>query len=193
MKMKGKGNRRAPTATGSQSIPTFPGQGTSSVLPPISLATKLLQVANMGTSVLTKVCHTTWGEWSRSSTLIFWHWPAGEQQRAAQDGMEAYFHSKPPSFHQRVLQPKQDAFELLLPKFQSIIKQGYGVSNQSTTETAELANFIMSYIDYFGVTKANNIQVVYNGASCGLNETVWAPNFWLPLAKPATRVLHYNH
>jgi hypothetical protein len=57
-------------------------------------------------------------------------------------------------------------------KFQSIIERGYVVSNQSATETAELADFIMSYIDYFGVPKADDIRVVYNGASCGLNETV---------------------
>ncbi len=51
----------------------------------------------------------------------------------------------------------------------------------------------MSYIDYFGVPKADNIRVVYNGASCGLNETVWAQNFWLPMAKLATGVLNYNY
>ena len=122
MKMKGKRRRRSSTATGSQSTPTFPAQATSSVRPPILLATKLLRDANVGASVLTKVCHTTWWEWSRGSTLIFWRWPAGEQQRKARDRMEAYFHSKPPLFHQQVPQPKQDAFELLLPKFQSIIQ-----------------------------------------------------------------------
>jgi hypothetical protein len=186
---KKKGKRGAAgTAT-----PTFPARGTSSVPPATSPNTELLRDANVGASVLEKVCHTTWWEWSRGSTLIFWRWPAGEQRRGARDGMEAYFHSEPPSFHERVKQPKQDAFELLLPKFQSIIERGYVVSNQSATETAELADFIMSYIDYFGVPKADDIRVVYNGASCGLNETVWAPNFWLPTAKSATRVLNYNY
>jgi hypothetical protein len=89
--------------------------------------------------------------------------------------------------------PKQEAFDLLLPKFQSILEQGYAVSNQSATEIAELEEVIISYIDYFRVPKADDICVVYNGASCGLNETVWAPNFWLPTPKSANRVLNYNY
>jgi hypothetical protein len=67
------------------------------------------------------------------------------------------------------------------------------VSNQDSTELTALEDFIMSYIDYFGVPKADDICVVYNGASCGLNKTVWAPNFWLPTAKSATRVLNFNY
>jgi hypothetical protein len=51
----------------------------------------------------------------------------------------------------------------------------------------------MSYIDYFVAEKADDIRVVYNGASCGLNDTVWAPNFWLPIAKSATRVLNFDY
>ena len=35
--------------------------------------------------------------------------------------------------------------------------------------------------------------MVYNGTSCGLNEVVWAPNFWLPTAKSMTRVLGYSY
>jgi hypothetical protein len=73
---------------------------------------------------------------------------------------------------------------LLLPKFQSILEQGYVVSNQSAIKIAELEEFIISYIDYFGVPKADDIHVVYNnGASCGLNETVWAPNVLPPTPK----------
>jgi hypothetical protein len=67
------------------------------------------------------------------------------------------------------------------------------VSNQGTTKIAGLEEFIMLYIDYFGVPKADDVRVVYNGASCGPNETVWSPNFWLPTPKFATRVLNYNY
>jgi hypothetical protein len=84
---------------------------------------------------------------------------------------------------QRVKRPKQEAFKLLLPNFQAILARGYVVSNQDATELTELEDFIMSFIDYFGVPKADDVQVVYNGASCGLNDTVWAPNFWLSTAK----------
>jgi hypothetical protein len=107
--------------------------------------------------------------------------------------MKAYVLSQPPTFKPALKKPKQEAFDLLLPKFQSILARGYVVSNQSATEIAELEDFILSYIDYFGVPKADDIRVVYNGSSCGLNPTVWAPNFWLPTPKSATRVINYNY
>ncbi len=91
--------------------------------------------------------------------------------------MDPYLQSKPPSFQQRVKRPKQEAFKLLPPKFQAILARGYVVSNQDATEITELEDFIMSYIDYFRVDEVNDIRVLYNGASCGLNDTVWAPNF----------------
>jgi hypothetical protein len=118
--------------------------------------------------------------------LAFWRWPEGGQRRASPDGMDPYILSEHPAFKQRVKQPKQEAFDLLLPKFQAILARGYVVSNQDSTELTALEDFIMSYIDYFGVPKAAGIRVGCNGASCGLNETVWAPNFWLPTAKSAS-------
>jgi hypothetical protein len=45
-------------------------------------------------------------------------------------------------------------------------------------------DFIRSLMDFFDVKKDSEIQLVYNGRSCGLNEALWAPNFWLPT--PAT-------
>jgi hypothetical protein len=42
-------------------------------------------------------------------------------------------------------------------------------------------NFIKSVIDYFEVPKDDDICLVYNGSSCGLNDCLWAPNFWLPM------------
>ena len=35
--------------------------------------------------------------------------------------------------------------------------------------------------------------MVYNGTSCGLNGSLWAPNFWLPTAKSAIRVLGFGY
>lgn len=46
-----------------------------------------------------------------------------------------------------------------------------------------------SLIDYFYVPKATDIRPVYNGASCGINRALWAPNFWLPIAKAALWLL----
>jgi hypothetical protein len=124
---------------------------------------------------------------------MFWRWPEGEQRRAARDGMDPYLQAEPPSYKEHASRPKQEAFDLLIPKFKAILDRGYVMSNQNSSELSELESFIESYIDYFGVPKADDIRVVYNGASCGLNEKVWAPNFFLPTAKSASRVLNFNY
>jgi hypothetical protein len=47
-------------------------------------------------------------------------------------------------------------------------------------------------MDFFEVDKGTSyIHMVYNGTSCGLNDTLWAPNFWLPMPVVAARVLGY--
>ena len=54
----------------------------------------------------------------------------------------------------------------------------------------------VSFIDFFGVSKTidtsgrvTDIRMVYNGTSYGLNDCVWAPNFWLPTPQTAARQL----
>jgi hypothetical protein len=47
------------------------------------------------------------------------------------------------------------------------LERGYVVSNQNATEITELEDFIMSYMDYFGVPKATAICLIYNGAKRG--------------------------
>jgi hypothetical protein len=54
--------------------------------------------------------------------------------------------------------------------------------------------FIKSLMDSFEVDKGiTDIRMVYNGTSCGLNETLWAPNFFLPTPSSAARVLGYGY
>jgi hypothetical protein len=106
---------------------------------------------------------------------------------AVRDGMAPYIQFSLPNYQARARQTKQDVHKLLLPKIQKIISRGYvkigGIKR----------DFLKSYIDYFIVPKADDVRPVYNGTSCGFNEAVWAPNFWLPTAKSATRVLDYNY
>jgi hypothetical protein len=49
-------------------------------------------------------------------------------------------------------------------------------------------------MDFLEVDKGNaDIRMVYNGTSCGLNDTLWAPNFWLPMPAAAARVLGFGY
>ena len=48
-------------------------------------------------------------------------------------------------------------------------------------------------MDFFEVDKDSDIRLVYNGTSCGLNDALWAPNFWLPTPATAARTLSYGY
>jgi hypothetical protein len=52
---------------------------------------------------------------------------------------------------------------------------------------------VASLLDYFFVAKGDSDwRMVYNGTSWGLNARLWAPNFWLPNASSALRVLDHH-
>jgi hypothetical protein len=76
---------------------------------------------------------------------------------------------------------------LLSPKFLKILSQCYVI----VPETGEA--IFKSLVNYFYVSKAGNIRPVYNGSSCGLNTSLWAPNLWLPVARSALRVLDFGY
>ena len=47
-------------------------------------------------------------------------------------------------------------------------------------------------VHFFAVPKReDDIRVVFDGTSSGLNETLWSPNFFLPSAKSASMVLTF--
>ena len=56
------------------------------------------------------------------------------------------------------------------------------------------ASYVQSWMDVFHVDKTElNICMIYNVTSSGLNEVVWAPNFWLPTSCTAAQSLSYNY
>ena len=53
---------------------------------------------------------------------------------------------------------------------------------------------VNSYIDIFGVDKGPDyIRMVLNGASCGINDSLFASNFWLPMSNTMTRLLSFGY
>jgi hypothetical protein len=71
---------------------------------------------------------------------------------------------------------------LIASKLQAIIERKYLVPGR-----------VESLIQFFDVPKADDIRLVHNGRSCGLNAFTWAPNFWLPTTKSAIRLLDFNY
>eukprot|EP00978_Attheya_sp_CCMP212_P041074 scaffold230999_cov61-Attheya_sp.AAC.2 len=124
----------------------------------------------------------------KGSTLIFWRWPSGSQRLAARDGMVPYIQDRwLPVFLRETKAPKPAVFELILPKLQKLVDRGY------VKYSPEDPHSVKSLIDYFHVPKADNIRLILNGTSCGLNAAVWTPNFWLPTSKTAANLLYYNY
>jgi hypothetical protein len=76
---------------------------------------------------------------------------------------------------------------MILEKLKTIVERGYVILPLSM-------NFVKSLMDFFEVDKGvTDIHMVYNGTSCGLNDALWAPNFWLPTPAAAARVLSYGY
>jgi hypothetical protein len=147
---------------------------------------ELLKDSDVGEDILLKAVGSDWWNWASGSTLIFWRWPKGFQRKCARDGMPAWIQGSLPNFKARAKQPKQEDAVLLTPKFLKILQRRYVIVPRTSHE-------IKSLVDYFYVPKASDIRPVYNGASCGLNVSLWAPNFWLPIGRSALRVLDFGY
>jgi hypothetical protein len=53
--------------------------------------------------------------------------------------------------------------------------------------------YVSNSVHFFAVPKGDSdIRVVFDGTSSGLNETLWAPNFFLPSAKSAAMCLTFE-
>jgi hypothetical protein len=148
---------------------------------PHPLTEDLVRDTEAGTDILYKICNFTWWNWTSGSTLIFWHWPKGEQRMAARDGMKAWVQGPLPHFTWRARPPKQDKFELILPKIKMALDKGYVTmfldKELLTPWEDDMNSFVESLMEYFDVPKADDIRLVYNGTGCRLNIRVWAPNF----------------
>ena len=133
----------------------------------------LMCSGDRGVDVLIKVSAGTWWKWKRGSSLIFWRW--GEESKNALFGFPPWILGALPRYKKRATKPKEDVFNAYVEKSNDIINKGYitAESNQSKGE----GDFVLSLFDFFHVEKSDDIRMIYNGTSCGLNDSVWAPNF----------------
>ena len=136
---------------------------------------------------LYKWSSSSWWQWDNGSRLMFWRW--GLHSKIALLGMTPWISSQLPNYFKRMSSPKANLKHLYFQKLQDVITKGY-----IKIPSSHKIHNIKSLFDWFGVPKGDSdIRMVYNGTSCGLNEAVWAPNFWLPTAKSAARCLSYNY
>lgn len=150
---------------------------------PNSANEELLRDAEVGVSILNNWGDADWWTWKGGSTLIFWRWPEGSQRKAARDGMDPWISGKLPNFKRKSRPPPSERRSSIWSKFDKFLRRGY----------VRLIGNIKSLTEYFHVPKGDDIRIVFNGTSCLLNRVSWAPNFWLPTSRSATRVLDFDY
>lgn len=103
-------------------------------------------------------------------------------------GFKPWVKGELPRYKRKPKKPKPEVKSLHLEKFRDIVGKDY-----VRVPKDEEKDGILRLFDCFDVEKPGDIRIVYNGTSCGLNEDMLVPSFWLPTAKTAGRFLTYNY
>jgi len=144
----------------------------------------LIQDISHGINVLNSFSNSSFFGWESGSSLVFWRWHP-HFRHIAKTGFPAQVSQQLPTNKRRSRTPSK----LIHSKLWSKIEKGVRKSYLHLIHSSKVKNVI----DYFGVPKADDIRMVQNGSSCGLNEAVWASNFWLPMSGSMIRVLGFNY
>jgi len=140
----------------------------------------------LGRECLNSYLNTSFFGWDKGSTLLYWRW-SNDVFKYAKSGFLPCILDQLPKSTKAVSTPKQPIFDKIYSKIKKALQRGY-LKIESDHKN------VMNVIDYFGVEKGeSDIRVVFNGTSCGLNDAVWAPNFWLPTSKSMVRALNFNY
>ena len=117
------------------------------------------------------IANCLWCEWDAGSSLFFWKWPQlyqawdrGGKPNYAIDNLTQFFRPQDPS------KTEEDRTNMK-NKVGKVRKRMY-------IETGT----VLSLTHIFYVRKGlNDILMVYNGTSCGLNLAIWAPHFGMQI------------
>lgn len=143
---------------------------------------ELVRDVSCGLAVLSQVMKSTWWDWASGSSLFFWRWNGAAQIWAARDGIRIFVSSPLP--RQRRSKPlRMDRVQqvMVAAKLEAMVTRSYLEPG-----------FVSNTLHFFAVPKGDDdIRVVFDGTSSGLNETLWAPNFFLPSARSASMTLSF--
>ena len=142
-----------------------------------SLRKELLKDLKVGRDAVRRAGLASWWEWDAGSSLFFWRWPA-EYKKDVRDGLEVCVEGQLPEYWARQNWPKDLAEreqlkkKLYKPVFKNYIARG----------------FVKSLTSFFAVLKGeDDIRIVYDATKSLLNESIWAPNFFLPTVDSVLR------
>jgi hypothetical protein len=137
--------------------------------------------ADAGCQVLNRCFGSEWWDWSAGSSLAFWRWNGEEQMSDARDGMRMFVKGELPKNTKAQRTPKPEDLKRMIKKLDKVLERGY-IS----------PGLVVSLTSYFAVPKGDqDIRLVYDGTSSGLNAALWAPSFWMPTSESAVRVISF--
>jgi len=143
----------------------------------------LLTDIQFGTEGLHCIANSSFFAWNSGSSLLFWRWDSN-LRHVAKHGFPTQIIDQLPSNFKRPKKPSTKIHRKILEKIVKSLRRNY-------LKPATLK--VKNLIDYFAVPKADDIRLVLNGSSCGLNKSVWASNFWLPTAATMIRQMGFNY
>jgi hypothetical protein len=126
---------------------------------------------DVGRDAIARAANSTWWSWDLGSTLYFWRWPR-RCMKSVRDSTKLFVDwSKMPLYMKKQKWPNDPGQkEKLKAKIAKVRQRGY-----------VQPGFVQSLTGFFAVPKAGtDIRVVYDATQCGLNDALWAPNFFLP-------------
>ena len=135
--------------------------------------------------VLGQVLGSAWWEWTSGSAPLFWRWNGKEQINAARDGMKVFVQSSLPARSQR---------DVKRPRFDSNTRRMVSAKVETMVAKSYLeVGLVRTSLHYFAVPKGeNDIRVVFDGTSCGLNEALWSPNFFPSTSRNAAELPSFD-
>ena len=114
-----------------------------------------------------RAAETSWWKWDKGSRPFFWRWPE-EFMMDVRDGIKPWISKSLPQYKAKKHKGSQNE-DKVIEKVNKVREAQY-ISE----------GLVYSTIDVFDVPKGDeDIRLVYNGTSCGLNDCLWAP--WFPL------------
>ncbi len=129
---------------------------------------------------IAKAAECSWWKWDAGSRLFFWRWPK-EYMEEARDGARCWFEKdKLPRYRIPQRPPSNpEMIDKIREKLVDVVKKLYIAEGE-----------VRSLTSFFDVMKGvDDIRMVYNGTSCGLNAACWAPWFPLPTIKTHLRAV----
>ena len=126
-----------------------------------------------------RIANCSWWDWDAGSSLFFWKWPL-PYQHWARDGQPHYQVGELPAFTKPQDSAKKESDRVKMKKKLDKVRQRFYIEPGPVTSLSHM----------FYVPKGlEDIRMVYNAASCGLNDALWAPHFGLPTVQQTIRSL----